>query len=163
MDLRARDSLRITWLSLAGCAMAAFAMAAFALACVPAPASAGGALKLAPPPDGRIYHAAYPDFKDTEDFVTVPRIRRFERLAGRGLAWTYFSNNWGREIRFPGRAVRRIHSAGSVPFVRLMARTGWRPDGPDPRYRLQRIVDGEFDRELVAWGRAAARWGRPML
>lgn len=120
-------------------------------------------LKLAPPPSGRIYHAAYPDFRNTEDFVTTERIRRFEKLAGRRIAWSYFSNNWGSRIRFPGKAVRRIHVAGSVPFVRLMARTGWRATGPDPRYRMQRIVDGDFDTELLAWGRAAARWGRPML
>jgi hypothetical protein len=120
-------------------------------------------LKLVPPPGGRIYHGAYPDFRDTEDFVTASRVRKFERLAGRGIAWAYFSNNWGRKIRFPLRAVRRIQSTGSVPFIRLMARTGWRPGGPDPRYRLQRIIDGDFDSELIGWGRAAARWGRPML
>jgi hypothetical protein len=120
-------------------------------------------LKLVPPADGRVYHAAYPDFRDTEDHVTVSRLRGFEHLAGREIAWAYFSNNWGRQIRFPGRAVRRIQSTGSVPFVRLMARTGWRPGGPDPRYRLQRIIDGDFDRELIAWGRAAARWTKPLL
>jgi hypothetical protein len=125
--------------------------------------AAPGRAKLVPPPAGRIYHAAYPDFRDTEDFVTTGRIRAFENLAGRDIAWAYFSNNWGRQIRFPGRAVRRIAAAGTVPFVRLMARTGWRPSGPDPRYRLQRIIDGDFDSELAAWGRAAARFGRPML
>jgi hypothetical protein len=167
MEHLARNRPGSTRISLTVCAAAVFALACLvalvSAACAPASAAPGQTLKLAPPTDGRIYHAAYPDFRDTEDFVTVPRIRRFERLAGRGLAWTYFSNNWGRQIRFPATAVRRIHSTGSVPFVRLMARTGWRPDGPDPRYRLQRIIDGDFDRELIAWGRAAARWGRPML
>jgi hypothetical protein len=120
-------------------------------------------MKLVPPPAGRIYHSAYPDFRDTEDFVTAGRVKKFERLAGRKIAWAYFSNNWGREIRFPTRAVRRIHAAGSVPFIRLMARKGWRASGPDPRYRLQRIIDGDFDSELIRWGEAAARWARPML
>jgi hypothetical protein len=123
----------------------------------------GARMKLVPPPGGRIYHSAYPDFRDTEDFVTVNRVRRFERLAGKRIAWAYFSNNWGREIRFPVKAVRRIHAAGSVPFIRLMARKGWRESGPDPRYRLQRIIDGDFDSELIRWGQAAARWARPML
>lgn len=127
------------------------------------PVADGSGLKLVPAPGGRVYHSAYPDFRDTENFVTASRVRGFERLAGRGIAWAYFSNNWGRKIRFPLRAVRRIQSTGSVPFIRLMARTGWRPTGPDPRYRLQRIIDGDFDSELIAWGRAAARWGRPML
>jgi hypothetical protein len=123
----------------------------------------GPEMKLAPPPAGRIYHSAYPDFRDTEDFVTAGRVRKFERLAGRRVAWAYFSNNWGRKILFPRKAVRRIHAAGSVPFIRLMARKGWRASGPDPRYRLQRIIDGDFDSELIGWGRAAARWARPML
>lgn len=120
-------------------------------------------LKLVPPPRGGIYHSAYPDFRDSEDHVSVGRIRRFEHLAGRDIAWTYFSNNWGRRIRFPLRSVRRIHRAGSIPFVRLMARSRFREGAADPRYRLQRIIDGDFDGELLNWGRAAARWGRPML
>jgi len=120
-------------------------------------------LKLVPPPAGRIYHAAYPDFRDSEDFVTTSRVREFERLAGKEIAWAYFSNNWGKKIRFPSRAVRRIHAAGSVPFIRLMARDGWRATGPDPRYTLQRIIDGDFDNELIDWGRAAASWGKPLL
>ncbi len=143
------------------------AVALFAVALLPAtgaPASVGeGGMKLVPPPQGRIYHSAYPDFNNTEEVVTKARVRAFERLAGRNLAWAYFSNNWGKKIRFPASAVKRIQAAGSVPFVRLMARTEWRPSGPDPRYRLQRIVAGDFDRDLAAWGRAAARWGRPML
>jgi hypothetical protein len=130
----------------------------------PAPrTSSGTRLKLVPPSAGRIYHGAYPDFRDTEDFVTTRRVRRFERLAGKQVAWAYFSNNWGKKIRFPSGAVRRIAAAGSVPFIRLMARNGWRATGPDPRYTLQRIISGAFDEELIAWGRAAAKWGRPML
>lgn len=127
------------------------------------PARSQPGLKLVPPPAGRMYHAAYPDFRDTEDFVTTDRIRRFERLAGRRIAWAYFSNNWGKRIRFPSGAVRRIHAAGSVPFIRLMARNGWRATGPDPKYTLQRIIDGDFDTLLTRWGRAAARWGKPIL
>jgi hypothetical protein len=126
-------------------------------------AHSGAGPQLIPPPAGRIYHGAYPDFRDTEDFVTTRRVMEFERLAGKQIAWAYFSNNWGKQIRFPSGAVKRVAAAGSVPFIRLMARNGWRATGPDPRYSLQRIVNGAFDDELIAWGRAAAKWGRPML
>lgn len=121
------------------------------------------AATLAPPPDGAIYHAAYPEFRGSEDHVRTAYVRRFERLAGGPIAWAYFSNNWGREIRFPGAAVARINAAGTVPFVRMMARSGFREGGPDRRYSLQRIIDGEFDAELAEWGRAAAALPHPLL
>jgi hypothetical protein len=127
-------------------------LAAFALAATGG--SAGGEptpdQALAPPPQGRIYHAAFPDFGGAESRVSGARIRDFERLAGRRIAWAYFSNNWfDGEIRFPSRDVRRIHRAGRLPFVRLMARSGFGPrsrsqllDGVDRQRRVGRRVGG---------------------
>lgn len=110
-----------------------------------------------------MYHSAYPDFVGTEDRVSAARIRAFERLAGKPLAWVYFSDNWHDGIRFPAREVSAIQAAGRVPFVRLMARSTWRTGGPDPRYRLQRILAGRFDVELTEWFQAARDSGVPML
>lgn len=126
----------------------------------PAGPATGG--RLLPPPHG-MYHSAYPDFEGTEDQVTTARIRAFERLAGKRLAWVYFSDNWLAGIEFPAREVRAIQAAGRIPFVRLMARSTWRTGGPDPHYRLQRILAGRFDAELTAWFRAARDSGVPML
>ena len=115
------------------------------------------------PPDSGIYHSAFPDFGGPEDQVTAQRIRAFEQLAGKEIVWAYFSNNWGDHILFPSGAIHTIHEAGRVPFIRLMARSDFEEGGPDERYTLQRILDGDFDDELTAWARDAAASGIPLL
>jgi hypothetical protein len=112
--------------------------------------------KLSEPSSG-IYHAAFPDFGGTEDMVTAQRISDFETLAGKEIVWAYFSNNWYDSIRFPAEAVSIIHTAGKVPFIRLMARSDFEEGGPDPRYTMQRIIDGDFDMELSRWAEEAAQ------
>ena len=129
------------------------AVAIAALAAALAPVSSASAQVLLPPPGGGIYHAAYPEFRGSEDHVQTRYVNRFERLAGRGIAWAYFSNNWLEGIRFPQAAMSRIRAAGTTPFVRLMARSGFKESGPDKRYTLQRIIDGDFDGELAACGK----------
>jgi hypothetical protein len=121
------------------------------------------AVVLAPPPHGRIYHAAFPDFGGPEDRVRVSRIHSFERLAGRRVAWAYFSNNWFRgRIRFPAKNVRTIANAGRVPFIRMMARSGF-GTGRDPNFRMQSIIDGDWDPQLTHWCDRARATGIPLL
>jgi hypothetical protein len=124
--------------------------------------AAAPAVKVRPPARG-MYHAAYPDFVGSEDKVSASRIRGFERLAGKRLAWVYFSDNWMGHIRFPARNVAIIHGVGRVPFIRLMARSTWREGGPDPRYSMQRIIDGEYDADLSRWFMDALDTGTPLL
>jgi hypothetical protein len=130
-------------------------------------ATAGGGpasgLVLDVPPDGRVYHAAYPDFTDTEDRVRAWRVRRFQETAGKRIAWAYFSNNWKRRIAFPRLAVDRIHAAGSVPFIRIMARSDFEPRGPDERYTLESIAGGGHDVALREWFGGAAAVPFPLL
>jgi hypothetical protein len=121
------------------------------------------ALVLAAPSHGRVYHAAYPDFGDAEQHVTRAAIRHFERVAGKRLAWVYFSNNWWHgKIRFPARAMGTIFAAHRTPFVRLMARSSWRP-GRDAHFTMESIVDGRWDSRLRSWCDDAAAIGRPFL
>ncbi len=116
----------------------------------------GAGQVLTEPAGDRIYHAAYPDFGDAEQRVRAAPVRRFERLAGRRLAWVYFSNNWWRgRIRFPGEAVERIAALGRTPFIRLMARSNW-GHGRDPNFSMASIAGGQWDAELEAWCGAAA-------
>jgi hypothetical protein len=142
--------------------MRAAALTVAALALLAAPQATAGT-KLVPAPDGSIYHAAYPEFRGSEDHVRTGYVTRFERLAHKNIAWAYFSNNWGKEMRFPGAAVQRIHAAGTVPFIRLMARSGFTENRPEKRWTLQRIINGEFDTQLAAWGAAAAAQPFPLL
>jgi len=114
-------------------------------------------------PAAGIYHSAYPDFGGTEDLVTSERIDAFEKICGKDITWAYFSNNWYDSITFPSAAAETIHSAGKVPFIRMMPRSGFDEGGPDPLYTMQKIIDGEFDPELVRWAVEASAIGYPLL
>lgn len=117
---------------------------------------------LVPPEGNRIYHAAFPEFGGPENRVTAKRIRSFERLAGRKIAWAYFSNNWfdGR-IAFPTTNVRRVLRAGRLPFIRMMARSGW--SVPDPNYSMSSIIAGAWDTQIFRWCEDAAAIEGPLL
>ncbi|MHC4712769.1 MAG: glycoside hydrolase family 26 protein [Planctomycetota bacterium] len=117
---------------------------------------------LVAPADG-VYLAAFPDLGGGEDEVSVEKIREFEGLVGKPTAWVYFSNNWYDEIAFPRKDVDTIHAAGSVPFIRLMARSRGRRGGADPVYSMQAIIDGRFDKDLAQWARDARDVAEPLL
>jgi hypothetical protein len=120
-------------------------------------------LKVLPPPRG-IYHAAYPSFCPTEDCVTAERVRSYERLAGKRIAWAYFSDNWFHGIHFPAAKVRTIWSVHhTVPFIRMMARANWSEGCADKTYSLAKIVAGRFDTQLQAYARAAAATRIPLM
>jgi hypothetical protein len=120
--------------------------------------------KLIPPPDGKIYHAAFPGIGAPEDDVTIKKISDFENLAGKKIAWVYFSNNWfNGEIEFPKENVELINSYGSVPFIRLMPRTSYSQQTTDPNFTMQKIIDGEYDDELIQWAKDARDTNIPLL
>ncbi len=118
-----------------------------------------------PPPPGKIYHAAYPDFGGWEDEVSASRVTAFSDLVGKPIAWAMFSNNWWQPdpgIRFPGEHVEMIHATGAVPYIRMMPRN--RDELlPDPDYSMQAFVDGEFDDELRKWAAEAKKTGIPLI
>jgi hypothetical protein len=119
--------------------------------------------KVLPPAHG-MYHAAYPGFCGSEDCVSAGRIRAFEQLARKRLAWAYFSDNWFDGIHFPDDEVRAIWSVHhTIPFIRMMARANWSEGCTDTTYSLQKIVDGRFDPDLRAYARAAADSRIPLM
>ncbi len=132
-------------------------------------ATDAGAAVLQPPAAGRVYHAANAGFGGAEDRVTVRRIDRFERAAGKRIAWAYFSDNWIGGISFPSRQLRAIRGAGRTPFIRMMPRSSFRAGGPDRRYTMQSILAGRWDRPrpgsggLIRWCRRAAAFDAPLL
>lgn len=119
--------------------------------------------KLQAPPYGSIYHAANPDFGGTEDNVTSKSIKNFESLAKKKIVWAYFSNNWYDAIKFPLAQVNTIRKSGKLPFIRLMPRSDFNVGGPDSRYTMQKIIDGEFDKELIQWALDAKKSATPLL
>ncbi len=131
-------------------------------------ASCGGPASEAsvpPPPEGQIYHAAFPDFGAREDEVSAQPIAEFERLAGQPLDWAMFSNNWwlpSPGIVFPATEIQTIANAGPIPYVRLMPRNP-AMDRPDPNYTMQAFIDGDFDDALRQWARQARNYGDPLM
>lgn len=119
-------------------------------------------VKVGPPPYG-VYNSALTDFGGAEDNVTVEKIKAYEQLIGKKIAWAYFSNNWGDGIKFPEDAVKTIYSQGVVPFIRMMPRTTFTDGLEDPVYTLQRFIDGEFDDDLRKWAQDAKRVGIPLM
>ena len=114
-------------------------------------------------PTTGIYHAANPGFGSTEDSVEANIIQRFEQLAGKPVAWAYFSDNWYDSIRFPARQTAIIHQAGSVPFIRMMPRSEFEEYEADTLYSMQHIIDGRFDAALLQWFAEAAALDYPLL
>jgi len=121
--------------------------------------------KLQKPSGGQIYHAAFPDFGGTEDIVSTTAITNFENLAGKPIAWAYFSNNWTspQGIHFPLQEVNTIVASGRVPFIRIMPRSNFDAGGPDPQYTMDRILSGSFDNQIKAWAIAARTANIPLL
>ena len=114
-------------------------------------------------PEHGIYTGAFIEFGDREDDVTLERIEGFETLVGKQQAIIASSSYWG-EQSFPSANARMIARHGSVPLI------FWSPwdrpyiegRGPD-QYSLTRILAGEHDAYIDAWGDAAKQHGGPLL
>ncbi len=123
-------------------------------------------VKLLPPPEGEIYHNAYPDFDDTEDKVNRDSILHFESLAEKEIGWVFFSNNWLIEeggIRFPSEEVEIIHAQGKIPYIRMMPRSRFEEGKPDPVYTMDKFLSGDFDMDLHKWAQKAKSYDFPLL
>lgn len=138
----------------------ALALVAFGPPCRAAPVLRG---LLALPGEGRLYHGVFPGGRSgEEDDLTPADVQSYERLAGKPAAWVYFSHNWHKGRSFPLATLSWIRERGSVPFVRLMLRSGFEQDRPEKTFGLNRILDGELDADLRAWARGAREFGTPL-
>ena len=161
MRAYAREMMRTRSLrALAALAVAvALTPSGAALACPP------GELPALAVPRG-IYHGAFANFsagERNEDYVTAERVRHFARLAGKHLAWAYFSQQFFRGLAFPSAAVATIWRSRAVPVIRLMPWSQQVENRPEHRFTLERIAAGEFDAPLRAWGAAAAASHVPLV
>jgi hypothetical protein len=111
--------------------------------------------KIPPPQNDGIYFGAFPDFGGSEDRVTSRKIRDFEAIAGKKIAYAMFSQNWYDGITYPKEHIHTVHEAGAIPYVRLMPRTDTLPGHAEQTFTLQRIIDGDFDANLTRWARDA--------
>src|SRR5438874_3852154 len=89
---------------------------------------AGGAERVMPPPQGKLYQGLYFDEPmaggdPTEHDVTSADVARWEKTLGTKTAWVYFSNNWSESRHFPSGMCAWVRELGKVPYVRLMLRS----------------------------------------
>ncbi len=119
--------------------------------------------KLLAPSGTQIYFGAFADFGGSEDNVTAQKVKDFEILVGKKIAWAYFSDNWYNGITYPKADIHAIHKSGSVPFVRLMPRSDEIQGRAETHFSLQHIIDGDFDSALRAWATAAMQDNIPLL
>ena len=118
--------------------------------------------KLAAPERG-IYHCAHPDFGVRDDCVTSEKIRAFTDIAGKNLVWAYLSFHWDRGIVFPAASCRTLHSEGIVPLVGLMPWSRLEQNKPEKKYTLEKIIAGDFDRELAKCAADVRSLGFPIM
>lgn len=112
---------------------------------------------------GKFYHSAFPGFGGTEDMVSVESIDQFEQLAGKAIAWAYFSNNWSDSLIFPANAVNIIKNKHKIPFIRLMYRSVFEEGQDDPKYKMMDIVNGRYDVAITSWAEEARTCGTNLL
>jgi len=119
--------------------------------------------KLLAPSGDQIYFGAFPDFGGSEDNVTTQKVKDFETIAGKKIAWAYFSQNWYNGITYPKSAVHAIDKSGAVPFVRLMPRSDEIQGHAERWFSMQHIIEGKFDPQLRQWAKDAKEDGIPLL
>lgn len=119
--------------------------------------------KLIAPNGEKIYFGAFPDFGGSENVVSVDRVKSFESIVGKKIAWAMFSNNWYNGISFPKSRVDAIYSSGAVPYIRLMPRSDDTQGDSDKKFSLQNIIDGKFDDNLKNWAKEAKNYKKSLL
>jgi len=116
------------------------------------------------PGDGRMLHGVYPGGRTgEEDDITPADVAAYEKATGARANWIMFSHNWFHGRAFPEATARWIAARGAIPYIRLMLRSDADEDHREPLYTLRAIATGRFDADLQAWGRAAARFGAPII
>jgi hypothetical protein len=98
-----------------------------------------------------------------ESDLTIKDLHSYEAVSGKQAVWVYFSDNWYEGRQFPLATAAWIRTAGSIPYIRLMLRSSAEQGLEEPVFKLQRIIDGEFDGDLQAWCAAAAAFGSALL
>ena len=125
--------------------------------------------RVQPPPAGKLYHGFYwggvgTDTHDPTEHDVVPAdVERYEQAVGAKTAWIYFSDNWFESRKFPAEMCGWIRDLGKVPYVRLMLRSDVDQKHGEKKFSLEKIIAGEFDIDLRAWGRDAKNFGSPIL
>jgi len=118
---------------------------------------------LVKPLDNNIYIGAFPDFGGSENIVSSQRIKNYETIIDKKVAWAMFSNNWYNGIRYPKEKIAAIVRAGTIPYIRLMPRSDEVQGHAEVTFSMQKIIDGRFDNALRKWAQDAKTDDIPLL
>jgi hypothetical protein len=121
-------------------------------------------MKLLPPQSG-IYHGIFPDLEENDSPAMVRRkISDYESQVDRKAALITIDNHWFNGIDFPAAKVREIHAMKKIPIVEILPWIERRRDvGPDPVFRLERIISGGFDHDLTQYAYAVQDIQQPVV
>ena len=131
----------------------------------PAPDAGVRLQKIEAPGPGLLYHGVFPAalIHSAADDVSQETLDGYERAVGRPVAYVYFDDEWSYSRAFPLATASWIRDRGAVPFIRLMMRSQKVPLVTDPVFTLDRILAGEFDRDLAGWADAARKFATPLV
>ena len=119
---------------------------------------------IAAPPPGKLYHGFYYDGPALNEHDVTPQdVAKYENAVGKKTAWIFFSDNWFESRKFPGPMCEWIRGLGKVPYVRLMLRSDVEQNRPEKIFTLEKIIRGEFDKDLRNWAREAKGFQSPIL
>lgn len=119
-------------------------------------------IKLLPPSNG-IYHGTMAGWGINGDSINADRVKNFIRKAGKDVAVVYFGQNWFDGIKFPAVQAQQVYSTGAMPFISLLPRSSYRQYKIDSVFSFDKILDGDFDKELIQWALDAKNSGIPMM
>jgi Glycosyl hydrolase family 26 len=93
----------------------------------------------------------------------LEEVDRFEQDARRHADIVMWFADWAHDANFDARQAAKVAAHGSVPEIT------WEPwdsfkgvRKPQPRYRLARIIRGDFDPYIRRWAREIAAYGKPI-
>jgi beta-mannanase len=93
----------------------------------------------------------------------LEQVNRFEQDARRHADVVMWFADWAHTKTFDPRQAQAIAARGSVPEI------SWEPwdsskklGAQQPRYRLARIIDGDYDAYIRRWAKAVAAYGKPI-
>ena len=124
---------------------------------------AENSVKIAVPKNGEVYFGAFPDFGGEENIVTRERIEAFQSLSQKKIAWAPFSQHWFKGMDYPKESIHTIHDMDIIPYVRFLPRSTLKQFEIEENFTLEKIINGNFDRELRLWAKEAKKDNIPII
>lgn len=112
-------------------------------------------IKVLAPDNDKIYISAFPDFGGAENVVSSKRIKDFEALSMKKMAWLPFTQHWFNGMAYPKESIHTIYESGSIPYVRFHPRSTLKQFQKETKFSLINIINGKFDAELYQWAKEA--------